>query len=93
MTTMAKRKANAPAPPARARRKPKTVSRNSKQYVVDENGRRIAVVLPLRQYRKLVEAMEDLEDLRAAEEARAEGGEAIPWEQVKAELRAEGKLR
>jgi len=93
MTTKAKRKANAPAPPARARRKPKTVSRNSKQYVVDENGRRIAVVLPLRQYRKLVEALEDLEDIRAADEARAEGGEPIPWEQVKAELRAEGKLR
>jgi PHD/YefM family antitoxin component YafN of YafNO toxin-antitoxin module len=69
------------------------VSRNSKQYVVDENGRRVAVVLPLRQYRKLVEAKEDLEDLRAAEEARAEGGEPIPFEVVEARLRAEGKVR
>jgi len=91
MTTKAKRKADTPAP--RTRRRPSTVSRNSRQYVVDENGRRIAVVLPLRQYRKLVEAMEDLEDLRAADEARAEGGEAIPFEVVEARLRAEGKLR
>jgi len=63
-----------------------------RSYVVDEQGRRTAVVLPIEDYEALVEAAEDLEDLRAADQARAEAGEPIPWEQVKDELRTEGKL-
>lgn len=34
-----------------------------------------------------IEALEDAEDIAAVKAARAEGGERIPWEQVKAELR------
>ncbi len=63
------------------------------QFVVDAKGRRLAVVLPIREYEALLEAAEDTADLRAAEEARAEGGEGIPLEVVEARLRAEGKLR
>lgn len=66
--------------------------RTKKQFVVDEKGRRTAVLLPIEEYDRLVEAKEDLADIRAADEARAEGGEPIPWEQVKEELRAAGKL-
>jgi hypothetical protein len=62
------------------------------EFVVDERDRRVAVVLPIAEYKKLLEAAEDLEDIRAADAARAEGGEPIPWEEVKAELRGEGKL-
>jgi len=61
--------------------------------VVDERGRRVAVLLTLKDYEALVEALEGLEDLRAAEAAREESGERVSWEQVKAELRAQGKLR
>ena len=64
----------------------------SKQYVVDEKGRRVAVLLPIKMYEALVEAAEDLEDIRAAEEALAEDGESVPWEDVEAELRAKGIL-
>jgi len=67
-------------------------AKKSREYVVDEQGRRKAVLLPVEEYEALIEAAEDLEDIRAADAARAEGGEPIPWEQVKAELRAEGKL-
>jgi hypothetical protein len=65
----------------------------AKQCVVDEKGRRTAVVLPIEVYEQLVEAAQDLEDIRAADEARAEGGEPVPLELVEARLRAEGKLR
>jgi hypothetical protein len=63
-----------------------------KQFLVDDKGQRTAVLLPIEEYDRLVEAEEDLADLRAADEARAEGGDAIPWEEVKARLRAAGKL-
>jgi predicted DNA-binding protein (UPF0251 family) len=59
-----------------------------KQFVTDEHNQPIAVILPIKDYEALLERLEDLEDLRAADAARAEGGEPIPWEQVKAELRA-----
>ena len=66
--------------------------KKTRQFVVDERNRRIAIVLPIEEYEALVEAAEDLADLRAADEARAEGGEPIPLERVQAELRAAGKL-
>jgi hypothetical protein len=45
-----------------------------------------------KRYKTLIAVLEDIEDIRAADEARAEGG-AIPLEQVQDQLRAEGKLR
>jgi len=69
------------------------VAKKSREYVVDQQGRRKAVLLPVAEYEALVAAAEDLEDIRAADAARAEGGEPVPWEAVKDELRAQGKLR
>ncbi len=42
----------------------------SKQFVVDEDGKRIAVVLDLATYRKFLEAVEELEDIRAYDEVK-----------------------
>ncbi|MHB1066936.1 MAG: type II toxin-antitoxin system Phd/YefM family antitoxin [Candidatus Nanopelagicales bacterium] len=53
-------------------------------------GRRVAAVIDVNQLSALISAAEDLEDLRAVAEARAEmeasGEGPIPWEQVKADL-------
>lgn len=53
-------------------------------------GRRVAAVIDVDQLSELIAAAEDLEDLRAVADARAEmeasGEGAIPWEQVKADL-------
>jgi prevent-host-death family protein len=75
-----------------AKPKPQRATKRTKEYLVDVEGRRVAVVLPIREYERLVERIEDLEDLRAVREALEEGGEPIPWEVVKAELQAKGKL-
>ena len=42
------------------------------QFLVDTNGRRTAVVLPLQDFLALVERLEELEDLRLVEERRNE---------------------
>lgn len=52
-----------------------------KQYLVDEAGRRTAVVLPIEEYQQL---LEDLEDLALIAERKDEPSE--PWEVVKARL-------
>jgi PHD/YefM family antitoxin component YafN of YafNO toxin-antitoxin module len=63
------------------------------QYVVDENGKHIGVILPIEEYERLIEELEELDDVKAAEEARREietgAGELIPWEQAKREMEAE----
>lgn len=62
------------------------------EFLVDGKGKRVAIVLPIEEYEELIESIEQRFDAIALAEADAEGGEAKPWEQVKAELRAEGKL-
>ena len=68
----------------------------SARYVVDENGKRVSVILPVEEYERMVEELEELEDIRAAAEARAaiERGEdeLIPFEQAMQEIK-EGKVR
>lgn len=65
------------------------------QYIVDEQGNRKSVVLPIEEYERLVEAAEELFHRAAhneAMDARARGDwETIPWEQAKRELR-EGRV-
>ncbi len=67
--------------------------KKSKKYVVDEKGRRTAVLLPIREYEELIEAAEQVDDIRHLEEGKAAGGDSIPLEEVEARLRADGKLR
>lgn len=59
----------------------------STRYIVDESGRRVEAVLPVEEYERLVEAAEELEDLRVYDEAkrRVNRGEAqfVPWEEVR----------
>ena len=54
--------------------------------VVDENGKRVSIILP-------IEELEELEDIRAADEARSEiesgEDEFVPWEQARKEIEEE----
>jgi mRNA-degrading endonuclease RelE of RelBE toxin-antitoxin system len=40
------------------------------RYIVDENGKHVSVILPVEEYERLLEELEELEDIRAAAEAR-----------------------
>jgi len=56
------------------------------QYVVDQNGNRTAVLLDLKYYGELVAALEEIEAIRAYDEAKASGDEAIPFSQATEEI-------
>ncbi len=56
------------------------------RYLVDERGERVAVILPLDEYNKLLEELEELDDLRAYDAAKASGEKPIPIEQAFAEI-------
>jgi PHD/YefM family antitoxin component YafN of YafNO toxin-antitoxin module len=55
------------------------VSVNKEQFVVDENGNRTAVLLDVERYSELLEAQEELESIRAYDEAKSSGDEVIPF--------------
>jgi PHD/YefM family antitoxin component YafN of YafNO toxin-antitoxin module len=59
---------------------------SNERYVVDSQGERVGVLLDLATYRRLLDALEELEAIRAYEEALAAGDEAIPFEQAVAEI-------
>ncbi len=62
------------------------ISDSKCHFIVDEKGNRTAVVLDLQLYEQLMEAWEELEDIRAFDEAEAKGGEEIPFEQAVKEI-------
>ncbi len=57
---------------------------------VARRGRRVAAVIDADDLDRLIELAEDMADIRAAEQARAEmratGAAPIPWEEVKVDL-------
>jgi len=57
------------------------MSTNREQFVVDESGNRTAVLLGIERYSELLEAQEELESIRAYDEAKASNDEAIPFAQ------------
>ena len=56
------------------------------QFIIDKQGNPKSVILDLAIWHEI---WEDIYDIKAIEAARQEGGEPIPWEQVKAEMDAE----
>ena len=68
--------------------KRKPVRPRRAHIVKDDAGKPVVVVLPIAEYEALVERIQDLEDVLAAEQARREGGDDMPFEQFEAELQA-----
>lgn len=58
----------------------------STQFITNEKGKKVAAVIPIKEYEEM---MEDLIDLAAIVERRND--ETIPWEQVKQELKIGAK--
>lgn len=58
-------------------------------YVVDESGTRVGVILSIDEYRKLLEELEELEAIRAYDAAKNSGDQPVPFEQAVRELEQE----
>ena len=63
-----------------------SVTSRPTRYVTDDAGNRVAVILDLEQYEALTEAAEELDALRAYDEAKAANDEALPFEQALREI-------
>ena len=56
------------------------------RYVVDETGNRVAVLIDIEQYQKVLEALEELESINAYDEAKASDDEVISFDQAIQEI-------
>ncbi len=56
------------------------------KYITDEQGNRIGVLLDIEEYQKLLEELEELEAIRAYDNAILSNDEEIPFEVVVAEI-------
>lgn len=63
------------------------------RYLVDERGRRVGVVLDLKEYERMLQELEELESIRAYDAAKASGDEAIPLDQAVAEIERDKTVR
>lgn len=59
------------------------------QWVVDENDQRKAVLLPVLEWERLIEELEELDDIRAYDKAKASPQDAVPFEQAVREIEKE----
>lgn len=63
-----------------------TVKAFVEQYLVDEQGNRKAVVVPISAWEEIVESLDELDDIRAYDEAKREPSDSIPFEDAVAEI-------
>jgi hypothetical protein len=57
------------------------------QYLVDDEGHRMAVVVPIAEWEQILELLEELDDIRAYDEAKSKPSDPIPFEQAVSEIR------
>ena len=62
------------------------------QYVTDNNGERTGVILPLEEFRRMVEVLEDQLDATDLDDAAAKEKDFVPYDQVREDLRAESRV-
>jgi hypothetical protein len=60
-------------------------------FIVDENAQKKSVVLPYREWEKILEIMEELDDIRAYENAKTDEDSFVPFDQAVKEINA-GKI-
>ncbi len=61
------------------------------RFVVDEQGKRVAVILDIEEYNRLLEWIADQEDARAVDQAVASGEKGIPLEDAIREIDRDAK--
>lgn len=54
----------------------------SPQYITDESGKKLSVVLSIEEYEALLEELEELEDIRLFDEGKQEKGASLSLDEA-----------
>ncbi|MFQ5419609.1 MAG: hypothetical protein ACE5EY_04525 [Anaerolineae bacterium] len=55
-------------------------------FIIDKSGKRVGIILEIEAYRQLLEAVEELAEIRAYDKAKASDDDIIPFEQAISEI-------
>ncbi len=61
------------------------------QYIKDDNGKNLAVIIPIKRYNKMVEQLEDKDDVKLYDKAKTRKLEFIDAEDVFAKIEEKRK--
>ena len=61
------------------------------QYITDNTGKKISAVLPMKEFKTLLEELEELEDIRLYDESKNDNEPAIAKNKAMAMIEAERK--
>ena len=74
--------------------KPKILAMTlNESFVVDANGKKVSVLLPIKDYQKLLDELEELEDIKAYDYATNRKQEFIPLDKALKEIEATRKKK
>ncbi|MBO6575892.1 MAG: hypothetical protein JJ896_10420 [Rhodothermales bacterium] len=62
------------------------MNNSTERFVTDNQGNRVAVLIAMDRYTELLEAFEELADIRAYDQAKSSGDDAIPFEEAVREI-------
>ena len=62
-------------------------------FIIDEKGKRISAVVPIKRYKQLLEEAEELEDIKAYDKAMSRKQEFVPLETAMNELELTRKIK
>lgn len=63
------------------------------QYIIDKKGNKVSVVIPLTEFEIIMEELEELEDIRLYDEAKADNGSSIPVDKAFEMIEAKRKSK
>lgn len=49
------------------------------QFITDDHGNKIAVILPIKDYQKMLDNLEEMEDIKLSDEVKARKEETLPF--------------
>ncbi|MBI2966736.1 MAG: hypothetical protein HYY40_02850 [Bacteroidetes bacterium] len=52
------------------------------QFITDDHGKKVAVLLPIQEYKKILDELEEIEDIILYDEAKAGNGPSIPIDEA-----------
>jgi hypothetical protein len=63
------------------------MSKYHEQYLVDDDGNRSAVLVPMAEWQRVLDDLEDLDDIREYDDAKSRPSEPVRFEQAVKEIR------
>ncbi|MEO8861463.1 MAG: hypothetical protein ABI358_08575 [Ginsengibacter sp.] len=61
------------------------------QILVDKKGKTLAVQIPISQYKKMLEIIEEMDDIKAYKKAKKQKSDCIPFDKAFAPIAAKKK--